>query len=237
MFSDLDENFKKTMAGWYKNHIFPVFEQARKTIIPLGKADKIIPEFGYWWASYIKNSKILLELMLVGNYSNQCAFTMRILMEIAADVLFMSQNKDNVNEFRKYYIDDPGKIKNSSYQDFAKIADKLILRDNNNKEIKTTERIKMTFGKDGLEYYKYLCCYTHLNYIGVLKDIDTSIEKNDEMDYRLGFIKYYPDTFIAMIRAAENFSGENDLFNKIDTKKLKTTILDLVSKHSLGIVE
>ena len=57
------------------------------------------------------------------------------------------------------------------------------------------------------------------------------------MDYRLGFIKYYPDTFIAMIRAAENFSGENDLFNKIDTKKLKTTILDLVSKHSLGIVE
>ncbi len=238
MFNDLDETFKKTMQGWYKNNIFPIFEQARGAIIPLGKADKLIPEFGYWWAAYIKNSVILLELMLIDKYSNQSAFTMRILMEISADVMFMSQNKDNVDTFRKHYVFDPDKIKKSTYQDFVKISDKLVLKDNKTNEATTTkDRIKRVFGNEGLKYYKYLCCYTHLNYLGVIKDIDYSIDKNNSMDYRLEFVKYYPDTFVAMVRAAENFSGENDLFDKIDAKRLKTIILDLVSKHSLGIVE
>lgn len=238
MFSDLDETFKKTMQGWYKNNIFPIFEQASGVIIPLGKADKLIPEFGYWWTTYIKNSVILLELMLIDKYSNQSAFTMRILMEISTDVLFMSQNEGNVDIFRNHYVFDPDKIKNSTYQDFVKISDKLILKDDKtNKKTITTDRIKLAFGNEGLKYYKYLCCYTHLNYLGVIKDIDYSIDKNSSMDYRLEFIKYYPDTFVAMIRAAENFSGENDLLDKIDTKRLKTVISDLVSKHSLGIVE
>ncbi|MBR3319423.1 hypothetical protein IKG06_02875 [Candidatus Saccharibacteria bacterium] len=238
MFSDLDETFKKTMEGWYKNNIFPIFEQARGVIIPLGKADKLIPEFGYWWATYIKNSVILLELMLIDKYSNQSAFTMRMLMEISADVLFMSQNQSNVDTFREYYVYDPEKIKDSTYQDFVDVADKLILKDDErHKKTTTTDRIKIAFGSEGLKYYKYLCCYTHLNYIGVIKDIDFSIDRNSSMDYRLEFVKYYPDTFMAMIRAAENFSGENDLFDKVDTKKLRTVISDLVSKHSLGIVE
>lgn len=238
MFSDLDETFKKTMEGWYKNNIFPIFEQARGVIIPLGKADKLIPEFGYWWATYIKNSVILLELMLIDKYSNQSAFTMRMLMEISADVLFMSQNQSNVDTFREYYVYDPEKIKDSTYQDFVDVADKLILKDDErHKKTTTTDRIKIAFGSEGLKYYKYLCCYTHLNYIGVIKDIDFSIDRNSSMDYRLEFVKYYPDTFMAMIRAAENFSGENDLFDKVDTKRLRTVISDLVSKHSLGIVE
>lgn len=238
MFSDLDETFKKTMEGWYKNNIFPIFEQARGVIIPLGKADKLIPEFGYWWATYIKNSVILLELMLIDKYSNQSAFTMRMLMEISADVLFMSQNQSNVDTFREYYVYDPEKIKDSTYQDFVNVADKLILKDDErHKKTTTADRIKIAFGSEGLKYYKYLCCYTHLNYIGVIKDIDFSIDRNSSMDYRLEFVKYYPDTFMAMIRAAENFSGENDLFDKVDTKKLRTVISDLVSKHSLGIVE
>ncbi len=238
MFNDLDETFKKTMQGWYKNNIFPIFEQARGVIIPLGKADKLIPEFGYWWATYIKNSVILLELMLIDKYSNQSAFTMRMLMEISADVLFMSRNQNNVDVFRKYYVYDPDKIKNSTYQDFVGVADKLILKDDEKHQKTTTmDRVKLAFGNEGLKYYKYLCCYTHLNYIGVIKDIDCSIDKNNSMDYRLEFVKYYPDTFVAMVRAAENFSGENDLFDKIDTKRLKTVILDLISRHSLGIVE
>lgn len=238
MFSDLDETFKKTMQGWYKNNIFPIFEQASGAIIPLGKADKLIPEFGYWWTTYIKNSVILLELMLIDKYSNQSAFTMRMLMEISADVLFMSQNQNNVDVFREYYVYDPDKIKNSTYQDFVNVADKLVLKDDEKHQKTTTmDRVKIAFGSEGLKYYKYLCCYTHLNYIGVIKDIDYSIDKNNSMDYRLEFVKCYPDTFIAMVRAAENFSGENDLFNKIDTKRLKTVISDLVSKHSLGIVE
>lgn len=238
MFSDLDETFKKTMEGWYKNNIFPIFEQARGVIIPLGKADKLIPEFGYWWATYIKNSVILLELMLIDKYSNQSAFTMRMLMEISADVLFMSQNQSNVDTFREYYVYDPEKIKDSTYQDFVDVADKLILKDDErHKKTTTTDRIEIAFGSEGLKYYKYLCCYTHLNYIGVIKDIDFSIDRNSSMDYRLEFVKYYPDTFMAMIRAAENFSGENDLFDKVDTKRLRTVISDLVSKHSLGIVE
>lgn len=238
MFSDLDETFKKTMEGWYKNNIFPIFEQARGVIIPLGKADKLIPEFGYWWATYIKNSVILLELMLIDKYSNQSAFTMRMLMEISADVLFMSQNQSNVDTFREYYVYDPEKIKDSTYQDFVDVADKLILKDDErHKKTTTTDRIEIAFGSEGLKYYKYLCCYTHLNYIGVIKDIDFSIDRNSSMDYRLEFVKYYPDTFMAMIRAAENFSGENDLFDKVDIKRLRTVISDLVSKHSLGIVE
>ena len=238
MFDGLDVTFKKTMKGWHKNNIFPIFEQARGVIIPLCKADKLIPEFGYWWATYIKNSVILLELMLIDKYSNQSAFTMRMLMEISADVLFMSQNKDNIDTFRKHYIYNPDKIKNSTYQDFIKISDRLILKDNKTHEKTTTmDRVKKAFGNEGLKYYKYLCCYTHLNYIGVIKDIDYSIDKNSSMNYRLEFVKYYPDTFIAMIRAAENFSGENNLFDKVDTKRLRTVISDLISKHSLGIVE
>ena len=159
MFSDLDETFKKTMEGWYKNNIFPIFEQARGVIIPLGKADKLIPEFGYWWATYIKNSVILLELMLIDKYSNQSAFTMRMLMEISADVLFMSQNQSNVDTFREYYVYDPEKIKDSTYQDFVDVADKLILKDDErHKKTTTTDRIKIAFGSEGLKYYKYLCC-------------------------------------------------------------------------------
>jgi hypothetical protein len=57
------------------------------------------------------------------------------------------------------------------------------------------------------------------------------------MGYRLEFIKYYPDTFIVMIRAAENLSGDNSLSDKIDTKRLKAVVSDLITKHSLGIVE
>lgn len=238
MFDGLDPNFKRTMQGWYKNNIFPVFEQAKNSIISLGEQDRLIPEFGYWWASYIKNSMILLELMLVDKYSNQSAFSMRILMEIAADVLFISKNKNNIDVFRKYYINNPKHIKNCSYKDFTKISKKLILRDDKtHKEVKTIKRIRSAFGKDGQAYYEYLCNYTHLNYLGVIKDIDASIENNNEMDYRLEFIKYYPDTFIVMIRAAENLSGDNSLSDKIDTKQLSTAISDLVTKHSLGIVE
>ena len=238
MFAVVDENFKKTMQNWYQHNIFPVFEQANSKIISLGKEEKLIIEFGYWWAGYIKNSVILFELMLINKYSNQSAFTMRMVMEMAADVLFMSLNQSNIDEFRKYYINGLAEIKSCSYQDFARASRKLILRDERTHEpIKTRERIKMVFGKDGLKYYDYLCCHTHLNYLGMIQDIDMSIEHDGEMDYRLEFVKYYPETFIAMIRAVENFTGENNLFDKIDTKKLKTAISDLISKHSFGVVE
>lgn len=76
MFDDLDINFKRSLQGWYTTNIYPIFNQARTVIIPLGKQGKLIPEYGYWWASYLKNSVVLLELMLINKYSNQSAFTM-----------------------------------------------------------------------------------------------------------------------------------------------------------------
>ena len=93
------------MLGWYKVNIEPVFEQARQAIIVgLGKTGKLDIEFGYWWASYIKNSVIFFELMLIEKYSGQSAFSMRLLMEIAADALFMSKHSENINELRRQYL-------------------------------------------------------------------------------------------------------------------------------------
>ena len=234
----MNEGFKIVMRGWHKTNLLPIYDQAKNVIGDLRKKDKLLPEYGYWWTSYVKNSMILFEIMMIDKYSNQSAFTMRILMEISADVLFMSEQQENVVKFRKYYIDEPKKIKNCSYSDFVTISNKLRMFDYEaGREIKTRERIKLAFGKDGVEFYDYLCCYTHLNYIGVIKDIDTAIDKDDELNYRLEFIKYYPETFTAMIRSIENFSGENDLFDKIDTKKMRRVITDLVEKHSLGKIE
>lgn len=234
MFDGLNEDFKMMMQSWHKTNLLPIYDQAKSVIGDLYKKDKLPPEYGYWWASYVKNSIILFEIMMIDKYSNQSAFTMRMLMEISADVLFMSVQQENVVEFRKYYINEPERIKGCSYSDFVITSKKLRMFDHEvGKEIKTGERVKLAFGKDGAEFYDYLCCYTHLNYIGVIKDIDTAIEKNNELDYRLEFIKYYPETLVAMVRAIENFSGENDLFSKIDTKKMEKIISGLVANHSL----
>lgn len=238
VFNEINPLFKQSLQTWYITNILPALSQAGAIIVSLGKNEKLIEEFGYWWAEYAKNSVILFEMMLVDKYSNQSAFTMRVIMEIAADALFISGNKNNLDEFRKYYVLNPERIKNCSYRDFIKLSDKLILRDSlTGKKVVTTGRIKMVYGSDGLDYYKYLCCYTHLNYLGVIKDIDTSISKEGEMDFRLEFIKYYPNTFTAMIRAAEKFSEENDLFEKIDIKKMKEAISELITHHSLGGIE
>lgn len=238
MLDDLNEEFKIVMRGWHKTNLLPIYDQAKNVIGDLYKKGKLPPEYGYWWASYVKNSIILFEIMMIDKYSNQSAFTMRMLMEISADVLFMSVQQGNIAEFRKYYIDEPKTIKDCSYSDFVTISNKLRMFDYKaGKEIKTRERIKLAFGKDGMKFYDYLCCYTHLNYIGVIKDIDTAIDKNGELDYRLEFIKYYPDTFVAMICAIENFSGESGLFDKIDTKKMRQAITNLVEKRSLGKIE
>ena len=238
MLDGLNEDFKMVMRGWHKTNLLPIYDQTKNVIGDLRKKEKIPPEYMYWWTSYVKNSIILFEIMMIDKYSNQSAFTMRILMEISADVLFMSAQQENIERFRKHYIDEARKIKNCSYSDFVIISKKLKMFDYDaGKEIETRKRIQLAFGKEGVVFYDYLCCYTHLNYIGVIKDIDTTIDKDGELEYRLEFVKYYPDTFSTMIRALEIFSGESDLFDKIDTKKMRRVITDLVEKHSLGKIE
>lgn len=158
-------------------------------------------------------------------------------MEIAADTLFISQNKANILEFRKCFLGSSKNITEYSYKDFANTSKCLVLRsDIDHKVVKTLSRIKLAFGKEGSVFYEYLCNYTHLNYLGVIKDINIAIDGNSEMDYRLEFIKFYPDTFEAMIRAAKNLSCEDAPFDTIDVKKLRTIISDLVTKHSLSVV-
>lgn len=238
---NMDEVFKSTIAGWYKVNIEPVFEQARQSIInDLGKAGKLNIEFEYWWASYIKNSVILFELMMVDKYSNQTAFTMRLVMEIAADSLFVSDYPENVAELRNYYTTRLENFTTKSYTVFSQNAKELCLyeyKKGKKQNTKTTNRIQRAFGKEGLCFYEYLCCYTHLNYAGIINDINKSIEKEDILDYRLQLVKFYPESFMAMIRAAEKLSGENNLFSKIDIDKIKTAISDLVVRHSLGKIE
>lgn len=239
MFDELDEGFKKTMSTWYEVNIKPVFEQARQAIvIELEETGKLDIEFGYWWASYIKNSVIFFELMMIDKYSNQSSFSMRLLMEISADALFMSEYPENISESREQYLAKLDAFKMKSYVAFSQMAEGFRLYEYDNgvrgKCARTIDRIKRTFGKDGLCFYKYLCCYTHLNYVGIIKDIDISIEKKGELDYRLQFTKYYSESFTAMVRAAEKLSGENDLFSKIDVGKIKTAIFNLATRHSLG---
>lgn len=224
--------------GWYQTNLLPPFEESSKTICELGKTGSLIPEFGYWWALYTKNSVVFFELMLVDKYSNQAAFTMRILMEISADSLYLSKHPEQIGKFRINYMRKPEIIKKCSYAKFVKLSNNYKMHDQKTGKIVTTaDRIKYAFGKAGLEFYKYLCCYTHLNYIGVIKDIDESIEKNNEMDYRLEFATYFPETFTAMINAADKLSRVKNAFDHIDTQKIKTVINDMITRHVFGTIE
>lgn len=167
--------------------------------------------FECWCALFCRNSIVLFRCCSQSIELSQTLFTIRLIMEISADFYFMSKFPDNLSRFNKIYKKHQKNII-SSYKDFVPEIDRYrlcsYLEDGRKKELGTEDRVRMCFGEEGLKTYKYLCGFTHLNYIGGILDMRFASGGNlQAFRFVLPLLKIYPECLKIMSKSAYLVTG------------------------------
>lgn len=188
--------------------------------------------FGCWCALFCRNSMVLFSSCSQSIEVSQTLFTMRFIMEIAADFNFISKYPDNLPRFRNIYKKyQDNKI--SSYIDFVPEINRYRLckynEDGKKADTSTMDRISECFGENGIEIYKFLCGFTHLNYIGGILDMRFAGSGNlNAFRFVLPVLKMYPDCLEIMAKSAFLITGHTlpkNLDRNIDNKFDNTVTL------------
>lgn len=187
--------------------------------------------FECWCALFCRNSMVLFRSCSQSIELSQTLFTIRLIIEISADFYFMSKFPENLSRFRKIYKKHQKNII-SSYKDFVPEIDRYRLcsysEDGRKKEIGTEDRVRMCFGEEGLKTYKYLCGFTHLNYIGGILDVRFAGAGNlQAFRFVLPLLRVYPECLKIMSKSAYSVSGytfPKEIDDDIDEKFNKTIL-------------
>lgn len=140
------------------------------------------------------------------------AFSMRLLLESVADLDFISRNQDTAIDDFLSQLDILGlegiyeRAKTLDFKNETKYYGSY----------STVDRVKNTFGEEGIKRYNFYCLYSHFNNLGSLSSfaIDSSYP-----EHRKRIIKFLPviiDKFISALNRFEALNGiEKEFSEKI----------------------
>lgn len=202
------------MQYYYNRGIKPLFDEIIQKVN--STKDNLAKEFTkIALFAFCRNTMSLLEIINKDNCTDSFAATMRLLMEISADVEFISKNPSNLIQL----ADGIEKINkridadNLTLVEAAKMANGLRLTKADGKESKTIERINEAYGNEGCsELYVYYCCYSHFN---VAATIWTATRKQLGGDkviaHSLYIFSFYADIFDKLVKAIGTIINNNEL--------------------------
>lgn len=212
----------QNLNEWYSDNLKPIFDEVNVTFATQNAKSNANILFGYWWIVFLKNSMALLEMITGVNYSNQINMTIRLLMEMAADMEFINKNRENITRHKNRFDKLSAKAKHSNgltYGELAKEGKNFHLFRYNNgykgEEVNTTTRVKEAYTTDGYLFYEYLSCFTHFNYLGVMYDLDLNQPQNlpNSLRERIHFLQFYPTIFEKELRAIGDLCSIDELKN------------------------
>ena len=192
--------------------------------------------FGYWVSLFYRNSLVLFDSCSKALYLSQNLFTIRLLIEIAADISFICKYPENLSTFKKLHKSYEDKPFNPEAM-HEEIKKYQVCKYKSNGDIKPTtsrDRVQAAFGTDVMNKYDYLCGFAHLNYQGCLLDINYSMEGNiGAFELLSPCLELYSQAFVTLVKSIgklcsiDSFLNVND--EKIDTL-LKATIHEIHAK-------
>ena len=219
------------LNDWYQEYLAPIFKDINTILVQQGEKNDVDILFGHWWAIFLKNSMALFELTTGLNYSYQINMTIRLLMEMSADMEFISKNRGNIDR-HKYRFDKISRkaerLNGMTYEELAKEGKNFHLfrynGENKGEEVGTIDRVKEAYGARDYSFYEYLSCFTHFNYLGVMYDLNLSqSHKLPEMlKERIYFLQFYPVIFEKEIHAIGDLCSIKELkdYNCIQIRKV-----------------
>lgn len=180
------------------------------------------------YAVFIRNSIALFNLCSQSLYFTQAISSLRYIIEISADLDYISKHSKNINDFKKTF----NKHKNKNVEQFTDVSEffnKFRIHNEAGKNTITTERIAECLGEDVGKEYETLCGFTHVNYAGALMDLNMS-KREDLQSYLFlaPLLERYPLYFRTVIEAAsriEGFEYDGRYDKEIDDGFEKTTKL------------
>lgn len=204
------------MQYYYNSGIKPLFDEiiqkVNSTKNNLAKEYSNIALF-----AFCRNTMSLLEIINKDNCTDSFAATMRLLMEISADVEFVSRNPFNLEQLadRVMKINKQIDAVDLTFAEAAKMASDLHLIKADGKESTTTERINEAYGdKRSSKLYAYYCCYSHFN---IAATIWTATRKQLGGDkviaHSLYIFSFYADIFDKLVKAIGTIIDNNELKN------------------------
>lgn len=228
------------IKAWYKrNFEKPLKEITRELIVSASKND-LDKTIGALWGIFVRNSCSLFQIMLMKNFTNQVAMTSRLIMEYSADLKFISKYPQNIKDFKErkddFLANDDRDV--FSYYDLSKIACELELHKYDKKGEKkgflsTRSRIEYAFkDKKAMDFYDFLNCYSHLNYLNIIWDTNTVQDDQATFSERMVMLSMYYDCFVMTVTALGELSRSSNLLT-YDFSSIKKVMHELVENHSL----
>ena len=236
------EDFK--VEDWFDENIKPKLKDLDSRIMSSQLADDCLIMVKYWWHAFYQNS--LSVAQLIGNPSAhyQVAATMRLLLEISADVGFINEHPDNIT----YIVDAQSNIAKKqkenpkySYRNAVEDAQagKLYAypADSKRKFVKTEDRIiyvyDKKYGGDMLltikSAYGLFSMYNHFNPAAVVwegnktratQSLDMALQDNLQM------FRFYPLFLNCMVNAVSDLLADDSL-KKYDEDKIEKLFDDM----------
>lgn len=169
----------------------------------------------YWWKSFYINSKMLEVLLHQKHSYYQFASTIRLLLEISVDLLFISNNQGNINNFTKQQnkiIKKQDHNPNYSHRNAARDCRNFQLRlDSDQKSILSiNQRIKLRDESTLPDLYSELSSASHFNHMQIIWEIN----KSTDNEYFLNFIyllQFYPSFLKDTLKAIGDLIDSNKL--------------------------
>lgn len=159
------------------------------------------------YAVFIRNSIVLFNLCSQSLYFTQAISSLRYIMEISADLDYISKHSKNIYDFQKTF----NKHKNENVEQFSDISEffnKFRLRNEAGANTITMRRIVECLGKDIGKEYETLCGFTHVNYAGALMDLNMSKRGNLQSYLFLApLLERYPLYLKTVIEASFRMEG------------------------------
>ncbi len=234
--SVLDQEIK----AWYKRNFEKPVSEITKELIASASKNDLDRTIGALWGIFVRNSCSLFQIMLMKNFTNQVAMTARLIMEYSADLKFISEYPQNIDKFREEKDDFLNNDKRDafSYYDLSKVASELKLHKYNKKGEKkgfldTESRIKYSFkNKKSMDFYNFLNCYSHLNYLNAIWDVNTVPDDQAVFSERMVMLSMYYDCFVMTVTALGKLSHSDALLT-YDFSSIKKVMYELIENHSL----
>lgn len=228
------------IKAWYKRNFEKPVNEITKELIASASKNDLDRTIGALWGIFVRNSCSLFQIMLMRNFTNQVAMTARLIMEYSADLKFISEYPKNIEEFKDgknaFLANDNRSA--FSYYDLSRIACDLKLHKYNKKGEKkgfldTESRIEHAFkDKKAMDFYVFLNCYSHLNYLNAIWDVNTVPDDQAAFSERMVMLSMYYDCFVMTVTALGKLSHSDALLT-YDFSSIKKVMYELVENHSL----
>ncbi len=189
-----------------------------------------------WWNSFADNSVMLGILLEHPRHSYyQFAMTIRLLLEIAIDLTFISNNRKNIPHLRKQQAKVQKRMSNGLPYTYVNVAEDvkkfqlyLNIYDNKNVPICTKERIKLVNSKQLPKLYSILCAASHFNHIQTIWYSNNESDK-DYLSNLTYLVQFYPELLAQAVHSIGIIVNNNELTN-YDNEKVGESLNEFHKK-------